>query len=467
MCAAPAVALCGITLSTGCVSADAGYEDVREITSARLGRDVHWHAQDSGKSGDAEIERLLSERLTPALAVAIALHNNAALQAAFEDLGVARGRLLHALRLPNPEVGAALRYGAAERPEIDLDATLSLSELLVLPWRSGVGQAELDAKAIEVTAKVFELVFETYRAFYAFQGQAQELELQERVLASLRAAVDMAERLHEAGNITELRLASERAFYEEARIEYVRAEAALEAAREKLNQLMGLSGPNGARWTAETVLPVPTPVEPLIEDLEARVVEKSLDLLLCRRRFAQAARRANLSRFEGWVPDLRAGVSAERHDTEWSVGPLAELEVPLFYQGQGETAAALSEMRRERKLLLDTAVRLRARARATASELSVVSKSLEYQKTVLLPLRDKVLEEATLHYNAMSIGVFELLQAKRDQLAAAQSHIRLLHDYWMLRTDVDELLAGRLPGTPGRASARAMDAAAPNRADAH
>ncbi len=442
-------ALLALLFAAGCVPEGAGYDGVRELTSARLGKDVRWQERESGRRAHTETERLLRQPLTPDAAVQIALYDNQALQAAFEELGIARGKLVHAVRLPNPTVSAALRYGAEARPELDIDASLGLSELLFLPWRNGAGQAALDTKKLEVATKAVELAFETRSTFFDYQAAAQRLELRRTVLESLRASVDMAERLHEAGNITDLALASERSFYEEARIAYAMAEAALAAERETLNALMGLWGSGAAQWTATKSMPDPLPVDAVLANIESRVVERSLDLALSRRRFEEAARRANLSRLEGWVPDLRAGVSAERREGGWGVGPLAELEVPLFYQGGGETAMELAVMRRERKLFADTAVRLRARARATASRLSVAAESLRYYKTTLLPLREQVLEETQRQYNAMGVGVFQLLQAKRDQVAAAQGYIDLLHEYWTLRTDADQLLAGRLPAGTG------------------
>ncbi len=78
------------------------------------------------------------------------------------------------------------------------------------------------------------------------------------------------------------------------------------------------------------------------------------------------------------MPELKAGVSAER-DEEWAVGPAVELEVPLFYQGQGEVGAAKAEMRREQELYADAAVGIRADARATAFELA------ERRESALLP----------------------------------------------------------------------------------
>lgn len=457
-----------VILITGCVPDAAGYDDVRTASRDRLGGDVRWHAQDSDRHWDTETRRLLGRPLTADAAVQVALYNNASLQAAFENLGVARAELVHALRLPNPTVGAALRYHGDQPPEIDLDATLSLSELLFMPFRRGAAEAAFDAEKLEVAGRAADLAFDTRRTFFDYQAAAQRLELRRHVLGTLRASADMAERLHAAGNITELVLASERSFYEEARIAHARAEAASLAARERLNALMGLFGSRAGAWRGTPRLPEPKGLGSLLANAEARAVERSLDLAVSRRRFQAAARRANASRLEGWVPELRAGVSAERQENGWGVGPMAELEVPLFYQGQGDAALAIAEMRRERKKLTDTAVRLRARVRAVAARFSTAAQSLDYYRTTLLPLRKKVLDETQLQYNAMSAGVFQLLEAKRGQMSAAQAYVDLLHEYWTLRSDLEQLLAGRLAGDlMGDAGSVPPDAASRRASEAH
>lgn len=73
---------------------------------------------------------------------------------------------------------------------------------------------------------------------------------------------------------------------------------------------------------------------------------------------------------------------------------------------------------------------------------------------MLLPLRQQIVDETQLQYNAMNAGVFQLLQAKRDQIEAARAYVELLREYWTLKTQMDQLLAGRLPaGGPALAAA--------------
>lgn len=453
----PGVGVALVACAVGCVSSRAGYEDVRSLTAERVQADVRWYVHDSEASGAEQTRELLGRPLTADAAVQVALLHNQGLQAAFEELGVARARMVEALRLPNPSLDAALRYGASESddPSIDLEASIDVTELFFLPLRGGAAGAQLDAARVSVAGSVIDLAFETRAAFYAYQAAAQTLELRRSIVAALRASFEVATRLHDAGNVTELSYVSERALYEESRVAYTAAEAALAASREELSVLLGTWG-RGAEWTTEERLAEPPEADPNLDELETRAIARSLDLEQTRHRFAAAAKGADVASVRGWVPELRAGVAAERESeagADWAVGPSIALELPLFYQGQGETGEALANMRREQKLYADTAVRVRAAARAAAARLVAARKSAAYYKDVLLPLRQQIVDETQLQFNAMSVGAFQLLQAKRDQIETARAYVEVLRDYWTSRARVEQLLAGRLPRGPAAASA--------------
>ena len=55
--------------------------------------------------------------------------------------------------------------------------------------------------------------------------------------------------------------------------------------------------------------------------------------------------------------------------------------------------------------------------------------------------------ETVREYNAMQVGVFQLLQARTDQIAVASAYIETLREYWQARAALDQLLSGRLTGT--------------------
>ena len=70
-------------------------------------------------------------------------------------------------------------------------------------------------------------------------------------------------------------------------------------------------------------------------------------------------------------------------------------------------------------------------------------------KAVLLPARQRILEQTQLQFNAMSVSVFQLLLARRDQVDAARSYVEALRDYWTARAEAEQLRSGRLPANAG------------------
>jgi cobalt-zinc-cadmium efflux system outer membrane protein len=391
---------------------------------------------------DDDAARLLAAPLTPETAARLAVVNNHGVQAAYARLGVAHGELVHALRVPNPRADGAVRFRRAGAPDLEILATLGLSELAFLPLRSEAAHASFEAERLATVGFVVELAFDVREAFFAYQAAEQVLELDQSVLAATQAAADAAAHLHEAGNLTDLDLANERAFAEEARVALRRSEVARSEARAHLSELMGLAP--DSEWTAATTrLPEPPADELPLSQLERRALAQSLDLAVAKQRAAAAGKRVTAAEVEGFVPELRAGVSARR-EGDWGVGPAATLEVPLFYQGQGLTEVARSERREQQELGASLTFAIRTAARTAAERLTAArANALEY-RDVLLPLRQRVLDQSELQYNAMALGVFQLLAAKRDEVQTARAYVELLRDYWTARAEVERLEAGRL-----------------------
>ena len=45
----------------------------------------------------------------------------------------------------------------------------------------------------------------------------------------------------------------------------------------------------------------------------------------------------------------------------------------------------------------------------------------------------------------MSVSVFQLLMARREQIEAARSYVESLRDYWTAQAEAEQLRSGRLP----------------------
>ncbi len=432
--------------ASGCVSRAAGYDDVLGMVEDRTGRKVHWNEIDGQKYPDEVTQRLLAKPLTATSAVQLALLNNPKMQAAFEDLGIARGRLVSALAIPNPVVEGSLGYsGENTDPDVGFSVHESITGLIFIGPRQSIADAELEEAKLNVAGAALDLAYEARTAFYRYQADEQILELRETVLRAANATFVVAQKLHEAGNIVDLEFLSEKALYEESRIAMSRAQTSLHVSREMLNATLGLWG-NKSRWKTAGRLRAPTSDDPKTAGLERRAIERSIDLDAISKGYTAAARLANFATLRGALPGIAAGVDTERDDGVWEIGPSVEFQLPLFYQGQGETAEAEAMMRRQKELYAGTAVQIRAVARAASVQLRDARSRAVFIKEVLIPLRTRVTDETLLMYNAMSTGPAQVLTAKRDQIETGRMYVEALRDYWLARAAVTQLLAGRLPG---------------------
>lgn len=455
--------LATLLLGLACVPRNAGYEDVRELV-ARTGHDVRWQQLEASEAWRKEARAILAAPLTEQSAVRLALLQNRELQAAFEQLGIARGDLVRTLRLPNPSAEAGLRFEPEGSPGVELSLTQDLAELILLPMRSGAAHAEFAAVKVEVAGRAMDLIFEVRKAFTNYLADQQVLELRKTVLAALEASALAAQEIHRAGNMTDLDLANQQVLHEEARVSFSSAATALATSRERLNALLGVTGRDSS-WEAQDRLH--DPEDAPRQALESSAVARSAELAAIRHRYTAAAKRANLARVQGLLPELKAGVALEREGSEWGYGPVVELELPLFYQGQGETARAEAEMRREQELLAATGVRVRAAVRAVRARESTARERALHLKGVLLPMRERILQQTQLQFNAMNTSVFQLLIARRDQVETGRAYIEALREYWLAVSDLDQILAGRIPDGAMAASSVSLATTGSSQAAGH
>jgi outer membrane protein TolC len=61
----------------------------------------------------------------------------------------------------------------------------------------------------------------------------------------------------------------------------------------------------------------------------------------------------------------------------------------------------------------------------------------------VLPLKKRISDETRLRYNAMLIGVFELLADTRQQIITVSAGIDALRDFWLAEAELQMALIGK------------------------
>ena len=326
---------------------------------------------------------------------------------------------------------------------------MSLLDALYVPLRKRMAASRFEGAKLWVTGAVLDFATQVRAAFYTHQADEQLLDLRRTIAQALSASFDVSRRLYAAGNISDLDLARERAQMETARLVLRRAEVNARLSREQLNELMGLWGAQ-TRWDLDARVPeIPTAAAGP-QEVERSAVDRSLDLLHARQRIVSAGHQLGYSRASALVPDLDVGVEAEKDGGEaWKLGPAISIPLPILDQGQARIARGATEMRRAQQEYYALAVRIRSMARAVQDRVDGARDRALFYKDILLPLRERIVNETQLQYNAMQLGIFHLLRAREDQIEAAAAYVEALREYWLASIDQAAIASGRLPGQAG------------------
>jgi outer membrane protein, heavy metal efflux system len=446
-----------LLLVSGCATFDqrAGFSDVRDVVEARSGKRVAWTlGTELDAEAAADVRRLLAGPLTADAAIQVALLNNRELQAVYAELGVAQADLVQAGLLANPVFDGTVFFPLAGGPAtLDLSVAVGFLDIFYRPLRRRVAAARFEEAKLQVTGAVLDFAAAVRAAYYRYQADEQRLELLETIVQALAVAFDVTERLYAAGNITDLDRARERALLEEERVQLRAAEVTARQSRARLNTLMGLWGEE-TTWRVERRLPdVPADTLPL-EGVERHALVQSLDLASARQRLVAGGEQLGVSRATLLIPESSLGAAAEREAGEWKVGPTIELPLPLLNRGQGRIGRAVAEFRRAEQEYYALGVQVRSTARLVKERLQGAEDRARYTRDIVLPLRERIVRETQLHYNAMQVGVFDLLRAREQQIQAALTYVETLLDYWLARTDLEQLLSGRIPSPEGTPTGR-------------
>lgn len=444
-----AIAASALTLSAcASTSATGAFRDSSKLAEDRTGYRAVWR---TGGAEDAEVDKridaLLKKELTLEAAVQVALLNNRSLQAEYEELGVAQADLVQAGLLKNPVFAGSYRFplDPGHLAGIEADLVTDFVQLLTRGSRQKIAATALEATKLRVGNAIVKHAYETKKAWFTVVAAEQMLAMRKIITDAAEAAVEVAQKQFDAGNINDLELANEQSLFAQVALDLRRTEGNVVTAREHLNRLMGTFGTHTA-WRTAGRLPELPAGDPPLEHLETLAVKRRLDLLAARRDVEVLSYGLALAKNTRWLGFVDAGVSFERKPEGIRLlGPTVAFEIPIFDQRQAAIAKIEAMLRQARAREYALAVDVRSEVRETRNDVLVSRSVAETYGKKLVPLREKVVALSQQYYDAMLLGVFQLLLAKQQEIEAYRSLIDSTRDYWLARCDLDLATGGALP----------------------
>jgi cobalt-zinc-cadmium efflux system outer membrane protein len=423
------------------------FRNVAQRVARQSGHAVHWRqvTPEDGHVDDA-VRALISRALSVDATVQVTLLRNRTLVATYEELGIAQADLVQAGLLRNPVLSAGIAEAELDilSPPVVVGIAQDFLDLLMLPARKTIARAQLEATELRVTDEVLGVAAQARSAYFSLQAAQQAAAMRGVIADAAGAALTAAEAQRDAGNLSDLDYETQRGLAEQARLDVAREEAGVLQMRERLTRVMGLWGPE-TRFVVPPKLPVLPAIDPPLEHLESLAVGQRSDLVAMRREVQVIGHVLSLAKSTRWTGALTVGLDVARlNDGRYSLGPYASIELPLFDRRQALVARLEAMQRQSEARLEGRAVEARSEVREVRARLVSARGIAERYRTVVIPLRERVVELAQERYDAMLLGVYELLLAKQNEVAAYRDYIDAVRDYWIARSDLERAVGGRL-----------------------
>lgn len=441
-----AVAFSSVMLS-GCASLppDDGRSGVDQLLAER-GLSTPEHP-DNPETVAAFTQQILAQPLTADLAVQLAWLNSPDLRKEFVQLGFSAAELYDAGRLVNPVLSAVyLSPGdpAAANAQLSLGIAVSFTDLLLRPARKRFSAAQFAATQLAVGDAALRFAAAVKTAWYDAVAAGQQAQLQEESAGSAAASAALAQRYFDAGNISQRALAMEKARAGSAQAAALLARSAANAARSRLNRLMGLSADQNT-WQLDPRLALPPDAIPPLDELLQQAAKQRLDIASAERRTRAFAQRYGLERKTRFIGGIEIGYVREKDfDGFVNKGPSLGLELPLFNRS-GRIRAARAALALEETQLDRAVLAASNEVQGAWSTVNTAKERVDLYRQTIIPQRANIVARMQEELGYMLIGVFEVITAKQSEYQAHAEYLDALGDYWRARIELARAAGGSLP----------------------
>jgi cobalt-zinc-cadmium efflux system outer membrane protein len=383
----------------------------------------------------------LADGLTEDEAVSIALWNNPAFQELLVDLGLARGDLIQAGLLPNPEF--VYFWGVSDKPFKYL-FDFPIEAIWLRPIRVANAAHEADRTAARLAQGGLDLMRDVRQA-YADVVLARERVRVAGESVKLRTQVmELADKRLKAGDISPQEAATAKIDALQAEQDATRIGYDVPVLEEKLRNVMGI-GP------LRESLPLDPPPLPVCQDFDAHALSQEAmqsrpDAIAAAEAVQAATARLRFAKL-GWVRFL--GIADATSGTNGhEFGPALRFTVPLFNRNQGGVARAEAELEKavrnqqtvNNQIILDVQ-RAYLQYRQACAELDILMKKVR-------PEVETAIRRSQAAYQEGNVAIFIVLETTRQLLDNYLREAQLQGDLRRYWAELERSVGRRLAKLP-------------------
>ena len=440
-----AAALCSLT---ACVSYDVkqGMQSTAQDTASFSGDSLSLATTGEERRQRVWLtQQLLSVPLGQKQAVDVLLVNSPAFQSLLAQHWAQASATAQTGRISNPTV-AIERIVTGSETELNGLLTFGLLDVLTLPQRADIARLKLAQAQIRLSADVVDQVTLVRQAWVRAVAANASLHYAHMVADAAQASDELAARMLAAGNFNALTRSRHQLFHLQAQMQLAAAQQLKLSRTEELVRLLGLDAAQAMQLQLPDKLPdLPTQTID-IQVAATQAVQQRLDIRMAKAELETAARAQGLtgitSRLDVELTVIGGTVNSSGTTTKRS-GAQISFKLPLFDAGDMQRTQMNAQTLAAANRLQATALEAASGLREThAAYLSAFGIARQF-KDELLPLRQRIADENLLRYNAMQIGVFDLLADAADQSATVSAAMDAQQQFWLSDAALQSSLIGR------------------------
>jgi len=386
----------------------------------------------------------ISDGVSPDEAVAVALWNNSAFNATLAQLGIARGDLIQAGLLRNPQFQIFLPGGTKQ---LEWALFLPVDALLLRETRLDMTEREVCRVARQLVQNGLDLVRDVRVAHADLAFAADRASLADEAVQLRRMIADLTQKQLNAGDISELEAITAEISLKQSEADAAALRHVVDQAEARLKQLMGLG-----RMPDRLTPIVDDPVARMLPELDALISEATTsrpDLHAASLAVAAAQRRAELARKQWFRFDLVGDANSGGAGPS-NFGPGFRFDIPIFDRNQGGVHSAdwtIYQATQNYNAVRDQII---ADVQTSYSQYQQANDNLMQLRSNVLTSLEEAVQLAGKAFSDGGTSYFLVLQTTTQYLDARVQEIQLTADYRRTAANLDRSvgrnLTWELPG---------------------
>lgn len=469
--------------AAGCATIDPApkINQATDLAEKKLGTRPLW---DLPWDEDA-VEWREDQQLSLDEAIEIALRHNRELRADLEMIGAAQADLVQAGLLQNPVINIMAMFpegGGRSMLRGNGVPIQPLQDLWLRPARQRIASARLEQTVLSVSDRAIQTAASVKELYARLRFAQRAVEIIQENMGVVERSTQLIQTRQVGGKATQVEVNLSRIRRLQLRSELVTMQAEVREMKRKLLAMLGQAAASDA-FTVPSVdeLKEDVPPLPTEADLIDAAQTQRLDLLAARWSLESAGHEVDLMRKEAW-PEMALGLTFERapapraqdptlrgqlgnaavraatnnvaepefippfspqpRDLKYTIGPMLEMELPIFDRNQAGIAKAIHEYQKSRAEYDAKRQDVVMNVRRASVTLDRSAEQVRFFRDEILPEVEQNLRLVEQSYRSGQDDLTVYLQVYEDLLMNRLKLLEHLRDWMIARAQLEREVGG-------------------------